>query len=137
MHPHCTQTTRMKMTLLIQHICIFKSNEIKSKVTEMTVHSPSPSEMLASACLGCELPAELMCLSKSSSLIFPFLSFFSRRVSSKSSFKSSWSTSDSCDPTNISLRLFRIAHSLHLQLFTEFPIVIHELSIFSKNMQYV
>lgn len=88
------------MSLLIQHMYTLKSHD----VSDTTAHSPSG--LCFSALLGCELPAELKCLSKSSSLIFPFLSFFSRRVSLKSSFKSSLSTSDSCEHTSSALTLY-------------------------------
>lgn len=95
-----TKSIRMKMSLLIQHMYTLKSHD----VSDTTAHSPSG--LCFSALLGCELPAELKCLSKSSSLIFPFLSFFSRRVSLKSSFKSSLSTSDSCEHTSSALTLY-------------------------------
>lgn len=94
-----TKSIRMKISLLIQHMYTLKSHD----VSDTTAHSPSG--LCFSALLGCELPAELKCLSKSSSLIFPFLSFFSRRVSLKSSFKSSLSTSDSCEHTSSALTL--------------------------------
>lgn len=94
-----TKTIRMKMSLLY-NICTHWSH-MTSQTWPLILHQDC-----FSALLGCELPAELMCLSKSSSLIFPLLSFFSRRVSLKSSFKSSLSTSDSCEHTSLALRLY-------------------------------